>query len=131
MYPSFFFKKKVFFAENCKSQGLLWLLGSCAQSAVDMFTLSYIHSTSTLAYQALKSISSIAWPFNFIWASKNIGKGWTKGRFFSESMMHFSHCPKNVPKTILKKRFWNCVLFRVSWLTALQCPRAGKFKIQS
>ena len=39
-----------------------------------------------------------------------------KGRFFSESMMHFSHCPKNVPKTILKKRFWNCVLFRVSWL---------------
>jgi hypothetical protein len=28
-----------------------------------------------------------------------------KGRFFSESMMHFSHCPKNVPKTILKKRF--------------------------
>ena len=29
----------------------------------------------------------------------------SKGRFFSESMMHFSHCPKNVPKTILKKRF--------------------------
>jgi hypothetical protein len=29
----------------------------------------------------------------------------TKGRFFSESMMHFSHCPKNVPKTILKKIF--------------------------
>ena len=24
---------------------------------------------------------------------------------FSESMMHFSHCPKNVPKTILKKIF--------------------------
>ena len=32
------------------------------------------------------------------------------------NMMHFSHCPKNVLKTILKKRFWNCVLFRVSWL---------------
>ena len=40
----------------------------------------------------------------------------SKGRFFSERMMYFSHCPKNVPKTILKKRFWNCVLFRVSWL---------------
>ena len=51
--------KKVFSAQNCKSQGLLWLLGSSAQSAVDMFTLSYIHSTSTLAYQALKSVSSI------------------------------------------------------------------------
>ena len=24
-----------------------------------------------------------------------------KGRFFPESMMHFSHCPKNEPKTIL------------------------------
>ena len=39
-----------------------------------------------------------------------------KGRFFSESIMHFSHCPKNVPKTILEKRFWNCLLFRISWL---------------
>ena len=55
-----------------------------------------------------------------------------KGCFFSESMMHFSHCPKNVPKTILKKRFWNCVVFRVSWLY-LHCSvfRVGKFKIQS
>ena len=35
--------------------------------------------------------------------------------------MQFSHCPKNVPKTILK----------LLTLTALQCPRAGKFKIQS
>ena len=51
----------------------------------------------------------------------------TKGPFFPESMMHFSHCPKNVLKTILKKRFWTCVVFRAS----LQCPRAGKFKIQS
>ena len=25
--------------------------------------------------------------------------------FFSESMMHIFHCPKNVPKTIIKKRF--------------------------
>ena len=24
----------------------------------------------------------------------------TKGRFFSESMMHFSNCPKNVPKKL-------------------------------
>jgi hypothetical protein len=28
-----------------------------------------------------------------------------KGQFFSESMMHFSYCPKNLPKTILKKIF--------------------------
>ena len=28
-----------------------------------------------------------------------------KGCFFSESMIHSFHCPKNVPKTILKKRF--------------------------
>jgi hypothetical protein len=28
-----------------------------------------------------------------------------KGCLFSESMIHFSHCPKNVPKTILKKNF--------------------------
>ena len=28
-----------------------------------------------------------------------------KGRFLSESMMHFFHCPNNVPKTMLKKRF--------------------------
>ena len=26
-------------------------------------------------------------------------------RFFSESMMRFSHCPKNIAETILKKRF--------------------------
>ena len=32
-----------------------------------------------------------------------------KGRYFSESMMHFSNCPKNVPKTILNKSIWNCV----------------------
>ena len=25
--------------------------------------------------------------------------------FFSESMMHFSHCPKNVPESILKRDF--------------------------
>ena len=30
---------------------------------------------------------------------------------FFRNMMHFSHCSNNVPKTILKKRFWNCVLF--------------------
>ena len=29
----------------------------------------------------------------------------TKGRVFSEIMMQFSHCPKNVPETILNKRF--------------------------
>ena len=32
-------------------------------------------------------------------------KMFDKGRFFSESMMLYSHCPKNVPKTILKKIF--------------------------
>ena len=30
-------------------------------------------------------------------------KNGTKGRFSSECMMHFSHCPKNVPQTILKE----------------------------
>ena len=53
-----------------------------------------------------------------IWRPENccIVSGWTeaKGRFFSESMMHFSNCPKNVPKTILKKRFSKFVLFRVN-----------------
>ena len=39
------------------------------------------------------------------WAQRVPGSTSTKGRFFSESMMHFSHCPKNVPKTIVKKRF--------------------------
>ena len=29
----------------------------------------------------------------------------TKGCFFSESMMYFSHCPKNVPTTIQNKLF--------------------------
>ena len=51
--------------------------------------------------------------------SSKYGSSWKtvpKVRFFSKNMMHFSHCPKNVPKTILKKIFWNCVLFRVSWL---------------
>ena len=33
-----------------------------------------------------------------------------KVRFFSESMVHFSHCPKNVPKTILKKIYFKIVL---------------------
>ena len=28
--------------------------------------------------------------------------------------MQFSHCPKNVPKTILNKRFWDCVMFYVN-----------------
>ena len=37
-----------------------------------------------------------------------------KSRLFSESVMQFSHCPKNVPKTILNKRFWNCVMFYVN-----------------
>ena len=32
---------------------------------------------------------------------------------FSVSVMQFSHCP-NVPKTILNKRFWNCVMFYVN-----------------
>ena len=36
-----------------------------------------------------------------------------KGRFFSESMMHFSNCPINVQKPILNK-ILNCVLFYVS-----------------
>ena len=40
--------------------------------------------------------SSILWHVRFF----------NKGRFFSESMMHFSDCPKNVPKKILKNRFW-------------------------
>ena len=34
--------------------------------------------------------------------------------FFSESVVQFSHCPKNVPKTILNMRFWNCVMFYVN-----------------
>ena len=38
-------------------------------------------------------------------ASTANDNGQVKVVFFSESMMHFSHCPKNVPKTILKKRF--------------------------
>ena len=55
----------------------------------------------------------------------------TKGRFFSESMIHCSHCTKNVPKTILKKIFWNFVLFSQLTLTALQCPRRENSKCKA
>ena len=101
----FLLKKKVFFAENCKSQGLLWLLGSSAQSAVDMFTLSYIHSTSTLAYQALKSISSIVWPLNFIWASKTLGKAELKVTFFHKVWCIFLIAQKMCRKLSWKRDF--------------------------
>ena len=41
-------------------------------------------------------------------------------------MMHFSHCPKNVPKTILSKRFWNFVnLYLSSTFTAALWAEGG------
>ena len=52
-----------------------------------------------------------------------------KGCLFSESMLHFYQCPQNVPKLSWKRDF-EIALCLVT-LTALQCPRAGKFKIQS
>ena len=51
-------------------------------------------------------------PWVFYHASISVRSA-VKGRLFSESMMHFSQFPKIVLKTILKKRFWQCIVFRV------------------
>ena len=52
----------------------------------------------------------------------------TERSLFSESMMHFSHCPKNVPKTILKKRFWNCIFFRSADSDCTAVSKGGKIQ---
>jgi hypothetical protein len=53
-------------------------------------------------HNGAKMSFKVAFKFTYTVFSHNV---LSKGRFFSESMMHFSHCPKNVLKTILKKRF--------------------------
>ena len=63
-----------------------------------------------------------------------------KGRFFSESMMHFSHCPKNVPKHFLGNGNNTNIFLRISDLYArnskgvqksnfddLKCPTQQSF----
>ena len=57
--------------------------------------------------------------------TKNLFK--LKVAFFRRYDAFFSFS-KNVPKTILKKRFLKLVLWSQLTLTALQCPRAEKFK---
>ena len=73
----------------------------------------------------------------FLW-NKNYDLGWfwvgqvptffhlfeLKVTFFRKYDAFFS-LPKNCAENILKKRFWNCVLFRVSWLE-LNCRVQGR-----
>ena len=52
----------------------------------------------------------------------------SKGRFFSESTMHFSHCPKNVPKTILKRYFEIVLCLESADSNCITVAKGGKIQ---
>ena len=51
-----------------------------------------------------------------------------KGWFFSESMMHFSHCPKNVLETILKRDFEIVFCFESADSNCTAVSKGGKIQ---